>query len=781
MPIRLFGIRHHGPGSARSLRNALEEMNPDCVLVEGPPDGEAVLSLLAHAEMKPPVALLVYAPEEPSRSVYYPFAAYSPEWQAIEYSLGKGIPVRFMDLPQTHRFAISLAAQKEAENQASEQSGESSGDASPKTEDAPAEPLDDSGATEIEPEIPEEVLDITKFRRDPLNWIAEVAGHSDGETWWEEMVEHRNGAEDLFQGVHEMMATLREASPPETDPMEALREAWMRQTIRAAQREGFEKIAVVCGAWHTPALDVSGPAKRDADLLKNLPKMKVTATWVPWTYGRLTFASGYGAGVQSPAWYERLWNRPEQVAIRWMTDVATEFRKEDLPASTASVIEAVRLAETLASMRDRAITGLPELWEAARSVFCFGSDLPMQLIQERLIVGEKLGRVPDDTPMLPIQQDLRKIQKSLKLPPDASYVDKDLDLRNENDLKRSVLLHRLNLLSVPWGTLQRAGGGKGTFHEIWRLQWHPEFEVKLIEANIFGNTVQDATTSKVREVAEKTESLPELTGMLEGTLFADLPGAMPTLMTRLESLTAVTSDVPHLMDALPPLVSVLRYGSVRQMDTKMISHVVDGLVTRLCIGLPGACSSLNDDAAEEMFPRIVSVHASIRLLQKAEHLEDWNLALEKLANIEGLHGLIAGRACRLLLDQGVWESDEVARRLNLALSAANQPTQAAGWVEGLLKDSGETLVHTDSLWKILDGWVASLTPDLFIQLLPLLRRTFSTMSAPLRRQLGERAKQIPGRIATASSAESNLNAERAEKVLPLVAQLLGLAYERAMQ
>jgi hypothetical protein len=74
----IFGIRHHGPGSARSLRLALEELQPDCVLVEGPPDAEGVLPLLAHPDMKPPVALLVYKPDDPKRAVYYPFAIFSP-------------------------------------------------------------------------------------------------------------------------------------------------------------------------------------------------------------------------------------------------------------------------------------------------------------------------------------------------------------------------------------------------------------------------------------------------------------------------------------------------------------------------------------------------------------------------------------------------------------------------------------------------------------------------------------------------------------------------------
>src|SRR5436305_553481 len=63
--LHVFGVRHHGPGSARSVRRALEELKPACVLVEGPPDGEAVMPLLAHKEMKPPVAMLIYVPDDP--------------------------------------------------------------------------------------------------------------------------------------------------------------------------------------------------------------------------------------------------------------------------------------------------------------------------------------------------------------------------------------------------------------------------------------------------------------------------------------------------------------------------------------------------------------------------------------------------------------------------------------------------------------------------------------------------------------------------------------------
>src|SRR3954453_20828369 len=106
MSVRIFGIRHHGPGSAQSLLAALEEWRPDAVLIEGPPEADDLISLASHIAMQPPVALLVYVPDEPRRAVYYPFARFSPEWQAIRWAHAAEVPCRFIDLPQAHWMAL---------------------------------------------------------------------------------------------------------------------------------------------------------------------------------------------------------------------------------------------------------------------------------------------------------------------------------------------------------------------------------------------------------------------------------------------------------------------------------------------------------------------------------------------------------------------------------------------------------------------------------------------------------------------------------------------------
>jgi hypothetical protein len=768
--VHLFGIRHHGPGSARSLRAALEQLRPDAILVEGPPDAAEVLPLLAHPTMRPPVALLIYSPDAPRRAVYYPFALFSPEWQALHFGLTNDIPVRFMDLPQAYQLGVGDQGMGDADDPAQQD-------------------------TDLSEQSPSPIPHPPSPRHDPLGWLAAVAGYSDGERWWEHMVEQRQDGADIFAAILEAMVALREQSPPDPDPIEAQREAWMRQSIRAAQKEGFERIAVVCGAWHAPALvDLSG-AKADTVLLKGLPKIKVQATWVPWTHGRLAYHSGYGAGIESPGWYEHLWLTgaagcgPTEVAVRWMARVARLLREKDLDASAAHVIEAVRLAETLAALRDRPLPGLPELNEASQAVLCLGAELPMRLIHQQLIVGELLGVVPDATPLAPLQQDLAREQKRLRLPAEAGWRDYDLDLRKPNDRERSHLLHRLGLLGVPWGALQRSrGGNKGTFHELWRVQWQPELSVALIDAGAWGNTIADAAGAFARAAADKAADLPALTNLINQALLADLPDAIEYLMRRLQDEAALASDIAHLMDALPALASALRYGNVRQTDAAAVAEVVDGLVARICIGLPPACAALNDDAAQAMFERLLAVNGAVALLQNAEHRTAWQATLRRLADAgshagTSVHGMLAGRACRILLDGGIFSAEAAARRVGLALSSVGSPADAAAWIEGLLLDSGALLVHDDALWRIIDDWLATLKGDAFTQTLPLLRRTFATFAAPERRMLGERAR-VGGRQAHRGRQQADgadFDPARGELVLPLVARMLGLSLPKTVE
>ncbi|WP_157245811.1 DUF5682 family protein [Nonomuraea typhae] len=783
--IEVFGIRHHGPGSARALQSALDRLRPDVILIEGPPEADALIAFAPHCE--PPVALLAHVPGDPARSAFWPFAVFSPEWQAIRYGTRHGIPIRFCDLPAVHLLAAEAGA---------------------------------AGHT-----------------RDPIGELAAAAGHDDPERWWEDAVEHRGGGAagegtSPFAAIAEAMSALREGHEP--DEFEARREASMRKVLRAAVKSGHERIAVVCGAWHVPALaGPLPPAKADDRLLRGLPKVKAELAWVPWTYGRLAARSGYGAGVASPGWYHHLFTAPDRPVERWLAAAGSVLREEGLAVSAAHVIEAVRLAETLATLRGRPLPGLGEVTEAARAVLCDGDEPRVGLIQRRMVVGHRLGHVGDGAPLVPLQRDLRAEQRRLRLRPGQS-TDLDLDLRKPLDLARSRLLHRLRLLGVPWGVPGQARG-KGTFREVWRLEWRPEFDLTLIEAAALGTTVESAATRHILDragvppgdhgtgpeedrgtgpeedhVAGPAEdrgtgpevdrgagpaegpnagaggdwgardsggglmgpggrvapTLAELASLVEGCLLAGLPGALPGVLAALSDRAALDTDVTHLMAAFPAMVRAHRYGDVRGTPAHGAAAVARSMLERIRAGLGVAVAGLGGEAAAGMLAHVDGVHTAVDLMDDAAARRRW---LETLVAVcDGAHGLVAGRLTRMLLDAGVL--DDADRRLAAATSRGDGPVRAAAWIEGFLGGGGLLLVHDPRLLSLVDGWLSGLPGEQFTEVLPLLRRTFGGFAVPERRAIGERVRWAAG-----GRAERELDPRRAEAAERTVLTILGRA------
>ncbi|WP_371584144.1 DUF5682 family protein [Streptomyces sp. NBC_01314] len=781
----LLGVRHHGPGSARAVRAALDAARPRTVLIEGPPEADALIPLAADENMRPPVALLAHAVDEPGRSSFWPFAEFSPEWVAIRWALSHGVPARFIDLPATHTLVWGR------EEAAAEPGGPTSQQHEVTEETTPGE------EAVLAEGVAEEAL-----RGDPLAALAEAAGYDDAERWWEDVVEHRGTGGDVFAPfavLEEAMGALREVYGAGGRDRDPVREAYMRLQVRAAQKEfGDDRVAVVCGAWHVPALRERRTVAADRSLLKGLPKVKTDMTWVPWTNRRLARGSGYGAGIDSPGWYGHLFGAPDRPVERWLTKVAGLLREEDRIVSPAHVIEAVRLAETLAAMRGRPLPGLTETTDAVRAVMCDGSDVPLSLVQDRLVVGDVLGEVPESAPAVPLQRDLTRLQRRLRLKPEALQRELELDLRKENDAERSRLLHRLRLLGVEWGEPTTSRGSTGTFRETWRLRWEPELSVRVAEAGVWGTTVLSAATARAEADAVTAGSLADITGLAEHCLLAELPDALPVVMRVLADRAALDADVGHLAQALPALVRSLRYGDVRATDTRALAEVAAGLAERVFVGLPPACAALDAEAAQEMRRHVDAVHGAVGLLgdtAPGEHTARsgesrtgirgrWHSVLHVLSGRDTVPGVIRGRAVRLLLDDGELAQDEAARLMGLVLSPGTAPADAAAWIEGFVgggSGGGMLLVHDERLLGLVDAWLTGVPGDAFTDVLPLLRRTFSAYEPGVRRTLGEQLRRGPGRRGSTAAGRvgipgfaDDLDTDRADAVLPVVRLLLGL-------
>lgn len=736
MAVHFLGIRHHGVGSAKNVRAQLVALKPDMVLVEGPPEITDVLSVVGNPGLKPPAAIMVYNSIDPKESVFYPFAEYSPEWVAIQYANKNNIPVRAIDLPAAVGFTLKTELDINEENNHS-------------------------------------------LYKDPMSYLAEISGYKTGEEWWEYHFEQLNkNVSEHFEAVAHVMEALRsEGIPSSLDSENVAREAYMRMLIRQAQNEMYSNIVVVCGAWHVPALsNLDETSKNDVKIIKSLPKpkIKVTSTWIPWTNDRLSMFSGYGAGIYSPGWYEHQWKTKTNTEITWLSKVAYLLRERGIDIATSHVIEAVTLSHSLARLRGKYYVSLQELNDAVLSVMCMGDAIQLELIKKELIVGNKLGQVPEDIPKVPLQEDFEQQIKSLRLKLTAEQKQHDLDLRKELDLQRSIFFFRLEILKIKWARRTHSRT-KGTFKESWMAEWSPDMMIDLIDRAFLGNTVQIAAQSIVMGKCETAQTTTEVTDLIVLTIPSELFDCIDVLLEKIIALSSISSDIIDLMKSLPNLIEVSRYGNVRKSDLTILNTIVKQLLVKVFVGLPNACYGLDEDNSNQVFLLISRLNDVIRLYDDGETLQQWYETLHGLIDKDGVHPIVLGCVCRLLLDAKELSEQETDNRISFALSPANDPYRVAAWLEGFLKGNGMILIYDNRLWNLIYSWVSLLKREVFMEILPLLRRTFSAFEFGERKQIGSKAKQGKAIeiVKRQTSDDEDFDSELAAMVLPVVQQLGG--------
>lgn len=756
--LHIFGIRHHGPGSAALLKRALDALDPACVLIEGPPDADALIPFAGASGMKPPIALLVHASADANAAFFSPFAEFSPEWQAIQWALAHNRPARFIDWPGGITIHELIAAK------------------------------------EKDPEEIEVHVD-----SDPLDSLAEVAGFPDGEAFWNALIEQGRlgrapqadlGANALavFGAIERAMTEVRaESASARSEPSrlrDAQREAWMRIHIRQALKEFEGPVAAVVGAWHVSALRQKVGAAADKSLVKDLAREKVAATWVPWTNSRLSAGSGYGAGVISPGWYSHLWSLymqeiptdPAAFAAQWQARTAALLRQEGYPASTASAIEAARLSLTLAALRQRAVPGLEEMRESALASLCYGEEVPLRLIQRKLYIGEQVGEIDPSVPQMPLALDLALWQKKTRLKPEDLETEVRVDLRSDAGLLKSTLLHRLLIVNVPWGKLIEAEAGRGTFREVWRLRWVPELSVSLAEALVYGGTIEQAAANAQIDRSHKSTSISEQAELIRGALVADLPVAAKACIARLQEMAVVASEVTDLMQAVAPLVRVLRYGTARELPEPELRSLIHALSVEVNAGVRLASHNLDDDAASARVSAMRAFDEALHLFGDRSLIDSWRQQLEAMVKDNQVAAQAVGMSLRRLHDMRAWDIEQISSAFSLR-TRGETPQRAGAFIETFLAGGSEVLLQDKPLLQLLDDWVCELTENDFVESLPLLRRSFSTFDAVARRRLMERVSKGAHQSTHAAISSTGGANEAFDRALPLLYQILGIAVD----
>lgn len=724
--VAVFGVRHLSPGAAWHVRQFLDVQRPTIVLVEGIADATPLIPDLLAKGSRPPIAILAYTDVLPIRSLITPFAIYSPEYQALLWAKEQQVEARFIDLPASCFLAL------EGRNDTGIALGEDEPD--------PEETQDKI--------VPSATQAYSLYDR-----IAQQAGEPDYETWWERCFEH-NHQPDSYRHMAEAFGQhLQEISAGETKE-NLLREAHMRRIIAQAVAEGHTRIAVIVGAAHVPGLR-SGLAPMDDATFSALPQVSSQLTLMPYSYFKLSSQSGYGAGNHAPAYFEMMWQcyqtDPRQLATSYLTALVQSMREQGYSRSAAETIEAVRLAEGLAALHRGSAPTLRDLHSAATTIFGQGEFAVVAEALARVDVGTAIGHLTSGVSQTSIQADFQLQLETLKLQDYRSPVAKSLrlDLRENRrvksevaaflDLRRSVFLHRLVALSIPFAKKQIAS--QQIWAEDWDLQWTPEAEIALVEAVLLGERIDVATAYTLSKQLDTTTSIDTATSVVYQAYICDLPSLIEQTHAKVQALAVESSAFTALAHAAVNLGHILRFGDLRRVDTQPLEPLLQQLCLQASLQLTTAALCDNDTAHT-----VLEAMGNLDALAQEHHmLVDevlWLHALQTLSDRDDRNPLLSGYACALLCERGCIDDEQLAREVSRRLSPGIEADLGAGWFEGLAKRNRYALLSRLTLWHQLDIYISSLDSEQFPRALVFLRRAFAEFSPHERRSIAENLGEI---------------------------------------
>ena len=711
-----FGIRHLSPAGAYYLRGFLDERKPRLVLVEGPSDFGDMLSDIVRGETKPPIAVLAYTKEAPVRTVLYPFAEYSPEYQAIQWCHKHQVECRFMDLPSETFLAIPESGMQETEGE--------------------------------------------EGRMNVYEQLDRKSGGDGHDTFWERVMEQAGSMEAYHLGANSFGANIRSFTEgTENDWAEtALREAYMRRQIRKAVDSGVEPqdIVVVTGSYHVEGLKNWRDADED---LSDMPKVGANHTLMPYSYYRLSTRAGYGAGNKAPAYYALLWeglNRgePMYAVYSYLIRLAEYQRGKGNPVSSASVIEAVRLAMSLAQLRGGTIASLRDLRDAAETCLGEGSVSNIILATADTEIGTAIGALPDGVSRTSIQEDFYRQLKDLKLEKyrDITAQDLLLDLRENRrvsseksafiDLHRSFFLHRLRVIQVGFAQQQAVSQDNATWSEHWVVRWTPEAEIELVESALRGDTIDGAASFVMKERVENAGNMGDIALVIEDACCCGMEKAVSYATAALQRMAVDAASVEDLAKTAQRLSVVVQYGNIRRIDAKPLEPILQQLFYRACLILEQAC--VCDDAASKVVITAMEQLNSAELAHDFLDNAEWIKVLDNISERDDLNTKLSGFAAAILLERGSMDTRQLRTEVSRRLSKGIPADLGAGWFEGLAMKNRYALIARLSLWESLNDYLDTLDDEEFKRALVFLRRAFADFSAAEKDQIAENLGEILG-------------------------------------
>lgn len=744
--ILFFPIRHHSPACSYHLLKAIENYQPDCILVEGPQNANRLIPVLTDENTAMPIAFYYFYKDKgklidenaDDYKCYYPFLNTSPEYNALLEAKRLNITGSFIDLPYGEiliNTKKNTGIRKESEIQSYN---------------------DDYYLSESK--VFERVCEKTHMRS--------------FEEFWEKFFE----IDALFMSTEDFVARMmsycyltRQNTPNEIMENDGclVRERFMASNIIEASKK-YKRILVVTGGFHSYGLYSLISENKDIKFpkLHSFDEKQQNVYAMVYSFEAADALNGYASGMQNPGFYENVWrnirNNPNTVQDAYKNTVfdtilktAKESSKKKILITMSDILSAVTMYDGLSLIRDKKSAGIYELYDSVQSCFIKGevnaaSDLPLRILSE-IATGSGIGALCNTEDKVPLIADFEEQCKKYRLKVNLVIEQKiDLDIfAKKNHMDISRFFYRMNFLNT--GFAKRTKGAdivnnidRSRIRESWAYARNINTDTALIDSSAYGATIEEACRILAARQLRDEQRCSEAAKLYVQCFLMGID-ISEEFAVHMNEIVINEGDFFSIGKAIYYFNMLISLKKMYGVDNYESEYFLEKCFNKILIMLPSIIN-INSDRADECIKicRILYNLVSEEVLP--ERLPELIQAFKSMCEKENPEPTVYGAVLGLLYGNDMSYKYEISNSFFGYLTGSDElKKQGAVFLRGVFTTARDIVLVGNEFSKIIDTLVRSLSIDDFMEVLPELRLAFSYFTPSEIDELAEKVAAFYGK------------------------------------
>ncbi|MBR4731551.1 MAG: hypothetical protein IK081_02180 [Lachnospiraceae bacterium] len=779
-----FPVRHHSPACSLHLKRVIASYQPDCILIEGPENANDLTDDMTDPATQAPFCIY-YSYRDKKGLIdenngdyrcYYPFLDTSPELVALREGRAAGIPARFMDLP----FEEILIAEKEGKGLRKQDEKNSYNDDAYLSENAFIQGVVERSGFRSFDEFWERHFEMQGMIGETEEFLADVLHYcvlSRANTGVETMEEDGCLAREAYMrtqiadalGNHQKVLVVTGG----------FHVAGLVDPVRWLLREEENAIAIG-GDLFGNEIPQGLLARHAENKLHSIDAQDKGVYLMSYSMEAADRLNGYCSGMPHPMFYQRIWeelqecqreadsekvrklqasgerqasvenelqekefrendndvrNIYEQVILQFLVEVGKRVRQKEGYPSTFDEICALTMCLNLARLRGKPFPGVYELTDAVLSNYVKGeyqlaTDRPMRVLRERL-TGNRIGKLLESAKLPPLCNDFEKLCHTYRLDVHAS-TRKELTLSlfgKKRHREISAFLYRMDFLGTDFavrkkGPNLRLRKDRNLIREIWEYNYKPQVTSTLIEASVYGGTLEEACRSLVDKQFQEETDAGAASSLVVRMFEMDLDFGKAGIWEKLSEIIQASEDFFSLTKTFSNLGMLIDVKELYGYETDLIP--LRDLVVQKLLALLGHLTNVKDEDAQKVLEALKELYRTFLRSHMAEEQGYFIEILGKMSKSADLNALLSGGVNGLLFAYGELSSEEIAETTRGYLLASGEKAgKAADFVRGLFYVARDVIFAWEGMIDMLDDFLLRTEYEDFLKILPQLRLAFS--------------------------------------------------------